>query len=182
MASRTGGPVSPASGREREGVPVSPLSTSPLALETLRKFRLIVGAVRQHSRALEKVCGMSGTQVWMLATIADRPDIRVSELGQALSIHVSTTSNLLDKLARAGLIERMRSEEDRRVVRLRLTDAGRAAIERAPKPLTGPISDALAQMPEGVLSRLDANLAELIGHMSDIDQRAADEPLSNLVR
>lgn len=158
------------------------LPASPQVLETLRKFRLVVGAVRQHSRALEKACGMSGTQVWMLATIAERPDIRVSELGQALSIHVSTTSNLLDRMARAGLIERMRSEEDRRVVRLRLTDAGRAAIERAPKPLTGPISDALGKMPAGALAKLDASLAVLIDHMSEIDQRAADEPLSSLVR
>lgn len=156
--------------------------TSPLVLETLRKFRIIVGAVRQHSRTLEDSCGISGTQVWILATIAEQPDIKVSQLGQALSIHVSTASNLLDKLGRAGLIERLRSEEDRRVVRLRLTEAGKAVIERAPKPLTGPISDALARMPASTLAELDANLAVLIGHMSEIDQRAADEPLSNLVR
>jgi len=156
--------------------------TSPLVLETLRKFRIIVGAVRQHSRALEESCGISGTQVWILATIAEQPDIKVSQLGQALSIHVSTASNLLDKLGRAGLIERLRSEEDRRVVRLRLTEAGKAVIERAPKPLTGPVSDALARMPKAALASLDANLQELIGHMSEIDQSAAEEPLSGLVR
>ncbi len=156
--------------------------TSPLVLETLRKFRIIVGAVRQHSRALESACGISGTQVWILATIAEQPDIKVSQLGQALSIHVSTASNLLDKLGRAGLIERLRSEEDRRVVRLRLTEAGKAVIERAPRPLTGPVSDALARMPKAALASLDANLEALVQHMSEIDQSAAEEPLSNLVR
>lgn len=55
--------------------------TSPLVLETLRKFRVIIGAVRQHSRALETACGISGAQVWILATIADTPDITVSQLG-----------------------------------------------------------------------------------------------------
>jgi len=68
------------------------------------------------------------------------------------------------------------------VVRLRLTEAGRAVIERAPKPLTGPVSDALSKIPEDALTSLNAELTELIRHMSEVDQSAADEPLSNLVR
>lgn len=155
---------------------------SPLVLETLQKFRLIIGAVRQHSRALEAACGIGGTQVWMLATIADRPDITVSQLSQALSIHVSTASNLLDKLARAGLVERLRIEEDRRVVRLRVTDKGQAMVARAPRPLTGLIVDALEKLPEDSLVRLDEELARLVEQMHLLDQSAANEPLSNLVR
>lgn len=118
----------------------------------------------------------------MLATIADTPDITVSRLGQALSIHVSTASNLLDKLARAGLVERLRGEEDRRVVRLRLTDKGRDIVARAPRPLTGLVVDALEKMPEDSLTRLDDELAILIKQMNLLDRSAANEPLSNLVR
>jgi DNA-binding MarR family transcriptional regulator len=156
--------------------------TSPPVLETLQKFRIIIGAVRQHSRALEAACGISGAQVWILATIADTPDITVSQVSQALSVHVSTTSNLLDKLARAGLVERLRGEEDRRVVRLRLTDAGKAIVARAPRPLTGLVINALEKMPTDALARLDTELAVLIGHMNTVDQNAANVPLSNLVR
>jgi len=156
--------------------------TSPLVLETLQKFRLVFGAVRQHSRALEAACGMSGTQVWVLATIADQPDITVSQLSQALSIHVSTASNLLDKLARAGLVERLRVEEDRRVVQLRLTEKGCDVVARAPRPLTGLIVDALERLPQDSLATLDAELARLLQQMDLLDQSAASEPLSNLVR
>ncbi|MDO9227466.1 MAG: MarR family winged helix-turn-helix transcriptional regulator [Pseudomonadota bacterium] len=156
--------------------------TAPLVHETLQKFRLIVGAVRQHSRALEAACGINGAQVWMLAAIAEAPDSTVSQLSQALSIHISTASNLLDKLARAGLVERLRTEEDRRVVLLRLTDAGKAVVERAPKPLTGLVFDALEKMPEDALTRLDTELTTLIAHMNLVDESAANEPMSNLVR
>lgn len=156
--------------------------TTPLVRDTLEKFRLIVGAVRQHSRALEAACGISGAQVWMLASIAEEPDITVSRLSQTLSVHISTASNLLDKLARAGLVERLRGEEDRRVVRLRLTDAGRAIVERAPKPLTGLVFDALEKLPEDALARLNAELAGLVALMELEDQSAAGEPMSNLVR
>jgi DNA-binding MarR family transcriptional regulator len=155
---------------------------SPHVLETLQKFRLIIGAVRQHSRVLEAACGIGGAQVWMLATIAGSEDITVTQLGQALSIHVSTASNLLDKLARAGLVERLRSEEDRRVVRLRLTDKGRDIVARAPQPLTGPVYDALEKLPEEALASLDEGLASLLKQMNLQDQSAANEPLSNLVR
>ena len=156
--------------------------TTPLVRDTLEKFRLIVGAVRQHSRALEAACGISGAQVWMLASIAEEPDITVSRLSQTLSVHISTASNLLDKLARAGLVERLRGEEDRRVVRLRLNDAGRAIVERAPKPLTGLVFDALEKLPEDALARLNAELAGLVALMELEDQSAAGEPMSNLVR
>ena len=156
--------------------------SSPLVLETLQKFRLIIGAVRQHSRAIEAACGVGGAQVWMLATIADTPDITVSQLSQALSVHVSTASNLLDKLARAGLVDRLRGEEDRRVVRLRLTERGREIVARAPRPLTGLIVDALEKLPEASLLRLDEDLAKLVQLMEGLDRSAANEPLSNLVR
>lgn len=156
--------------------------TSPLVLESLRKFRIIISAVRQHSRELEAACGISSAQVWMLATIADTPDITVSQLSQAVSVHVSTASNLVDKLARAGLVERLRGEEDRRVVQLRLTDAGKAIMERAPQPLKGLVVDALEKLPEDALSRLDLELDGLIEKMNLQDQSAANEPLSNLLR
>lgn len=155
--------------------------TSPLTLETLQKFRLIMGAVRQHSRALENACGIGGAQVWMLATIADTPDITVSQLGQALSVHVSTASNQLDKLARAGLVERLRGDTDRRVVRLRLTDKGKDIVARAPRPLTGIMVDALEKIPEEVRVRLNEDLTSLVGQMDLLDRSAASEPLSNLV-
>ncbi|MBI1284525.1 MAG: MarR family transcriptional regulator [Thiobacillus sp.] len=149
---------------------------------TVQKLRLIIGAVRQHSRALEEACGIGSAQVWMLATIADAPDITVSQLGKALSVHVSTASNLLDKLARAGLVERLRGDADRRVVRLRLTDKGCEIVARAPRPLTDLVVDALEKMPEDSLIRLDEELARLIEQMNLLDRNAADEALSSLVR
>jgi Transcriptional regulators len=155
--------------------------TPPLVLETLQKFRLIIGAVRRHSRELEAASGIGGTQVWMLATIAESPDLTVSQLSQALSVHVSTASNLLDKLARGGMVERVRGEEDRRVVRLRLTDKGRSVVARAPKPLTGPIVDALEKLPADSLLRLDGELARLLQQMGKLDREAAKQPMSSLL-
>ncbi len=152
-------------------------ASSPVAMEILKKFRIIIGAVRQHSRELESACGVGGAQVWMLAAIAETPEITVSKLSRALSIHVSTASNLLDKLAKRGLVERLRSDDDRRAVRLRITHAGQVILDRAPRPASGLIIDALSRMSHESLARLDEDLARLIGHINTTDPAAANEPL-----
>jgi DNA-binding MarR family transcriptional regulator len=46
-------------------------------------------------------------------------------------------TRLLDRLETKGLVRRVRSSEDRRVVNLELTEAGRAAAKKIPSVLCG---------------------------------------------
>lgn len=157
------------------------MSSSPNAAnEALRQFRVIFGAVRQHFQAVEKACGVSGAQIWALAALRKTPGLKVSELAQALSIHASTASNLLDKIEKVGLIRRERKHADQRVVQLYLTEAGEQALEKAPQPLTGILTHALGQLPDDSLARLNQDLAMLIAHMGAINIRDAQKPLSEL--
>lgn len=159
----------------------TPLSSSNLAAtEVLRQFRVIFGAVRQHFQAVEKACGVSGAQIWAMAALRQTPGLKVSELAQALSIHTSTASNLLDKIEKAGLIRRERSSTDQRVVRLYLTTAGDKALEQAPEPLTGILTHALGQLSDDVVARLNQDLAALIEHMGAVNAHDAQKPLSEL--
>ena len=153
---------------------------SRAATEALRQFRLIFGAVRQHYQAVEKACGISGAQIWAMAALRQHPGMKVSELAQALSIHASTASNLLDKIEKAGFIRRERNSADQRVVRLYLTEAGEKALEKAPQPLTGILTHALGQLPDEALARLNQDLAALIAQMGATDTGDAQKPLSEL--
>lgn len=157
------------------------MSTENLpSAEALKKFRIVFSAVRQHFRAVEKACGVSGAQVWVMAILAERPGLRVTELARTLSIHQSTASNLLHKVEKAGLVKRTRSQRDQRVVELELTEAGATALSKAPKPYTGLLYYALGQMKDADLVLLNTSLDTLIGHMSNVDLTAADQPLSEL--
>lgn len=154
----------------------SPERSHPM--DVLRKFRIVVGAVRRHTRDLERACGIAGAQVWMLAAIVETPGITVSALSRALSIHVSTASNLIERLVQRGLVERLRCEDDRRAVRVRVTTEGKSVLANAPQPLRGLLLDALSRLPADTLSRLDGDLDCLIAHLNggaDVD--AANEPL-----
>lgn len=155
-------------------------ATSPDAREALRQFRVIFGAVRQHFQAVEKACGVNGAQIWAMATLRQTPGMKVSELARALSIHVSTASNLLDKIEQSGFIRRERNTIDQRVVRLYLTREGEKALAKAPQPLTGILTHALDQLPDDALARLNQDLAAVIGHMGEVNIQNAQKPLAEL--
>lgn len=151
-----------------------------LACEALKQFRLIFGSVRSHFRAVERACGVSGAQVWVMAVLAEQPGLKAGELAEALSIHQSTASNLINKLEKAGLVRRERSKADQRVVRLHLSAAGEAALARAPKPLTGILPHALEQLPVATLRRLIGDLRKVLSRVGEVDETAASKPLSEL--
>jgi DNA-binding MarR family transcriptional regulator len=55
----------------------------------------------------------------------------VAELAASLSVDAGATTRLLDRLEKKGLCKRVRSTEDRRVVRVELTRKGEEAISKA---------------------------------------------------
>ena len=55
--------------------------------------------------------------------------ITMSNLAQGMSVPMSTATGIVDRLVKKGLLQRGRSEEDRRVVTVSLTDNGKALVE-----------------------------------------------------
>ncbi len=151
-----------------------------LQLQVLRKFRIIYGSVRQHFREVEKSCGISGSQLWILHEIAKEPEIGVTELSERLSIHQSTCSQLVDKLVVANLVNKERNKEDLRRVGLRLTEAAEKILQNAPGPAEGILPEALQGLPENVLITLDKSLVDVIGQLRLRDEKLADKHLADL--
>ncbi len=151
-----------------------------LQLEVLRKFRLIYGSVKQHFREVEKACGISGSQLWILRDIAASPGTGVSRLAERLSIHQSTCSLLVEKLVGAGLVSKTRSTADQRRVGLEVTRAGKQLLKIAPGPAEGMLPDALRQLPEVALRTLQVNLDQLISHLTTRNETDAEKPLADM--
>ena len=75
---------------------------------------------------------------------------------------VPDVPRLLDRLVRAGLLERVRSDEDRRVIRVRLTHAGTDLVERVTAPLFAYERELLSDVPASKLQRLAKDLEQLL--------------------
>ena len=94
-------------------------------LVVLKQFRVVINKIRANYRDVEKATGVSGAQLWALYAFASRPGIKVGELARELTIHQTTASNLLDRLAELGHILRKRKGADQREVTIHLTAQGR---------------------------------------------------------
>ncbi|MFU8854211.1 MarR family winged helix-turn-helix transcriptional regulator [Micromonospora sp. SL1-18] len=64
-----------------------------------------------------------------LVVLATRGPQRAVDISAELQVAPSTGTRMCDRLVRKGLVRRIRSTSDRRVVRLRLTPAGRALVQ-----------------------------------------------------
>jgi DNA-binding MarR family transcriptional regulator len=64
-----------------------------------------------------------------LVVLATRGPQRVADIAAELQVTPSTGTRMCDRLVRKGLVRRSRTASDRRVVRLRLTAAGRRLVE-----------------------------------------------------
>ncbi len=72
---------------------------------------------------------LSHAQFELLIELDERGELQAGELALAARLAPGTVTQMLDHLAEAGHVERVRSETDRRVVVSRLTAQGRRKIE-----------------------------------------------------
>ncbi|MDY0914935.1 MarR family winged helix-turn-helix transcriptional regulator [Rathayibacter festucae] len=96
-------------------------------------------ALRQALRALETAqrdlraavaldLGIGISELGALEALAESPDLTPKWLGLELSLTTGAVTALLDRLAKAGHLDRVSNPQDRRSVLLRLTDSGNALL------------------------------------------------------
>ena len=144
----------------------------------LKNFRIIFRSSQAHSRWVEKQSGLSAAQLWMMWELFNEPGLTVSRLAKVLSIHQSTSSNMLDKLQKKELIYRERSDVDQRVVRLYLTEKGSTLLARAPRPAQGALADVLLRLPDKVLEELESGLNQFVDALKVVDDKAGMLPIT----
>ncbi len=86
--------------------------------------------VRLYTPLLEPL-GLTYTQYITLLALWEQDGLAVKDLGQLLYLDSGTLTPLLKKLEQQGLISRVRSGQDERVVTVHLTKAGHALKQRA---------------------------------------------------
>jgi DNA-binding MarR family transcriptional regulator len=85
------------------------------------------------------------------------------ELAREMDIDAGAVTRMLDRLEAKGLVERVRSEADRRVVHLRLTPSGDSVAKKVPFVLASVNNDFLRGFSEAEWKQL----RRLLGRMAD---------------
>ncbi|MBB5415942.1 DNA-binding MarR family transcriptional regulator [Paraburkholderia atlantica] len=118
--------------------------------------------------------GITSQQGSILFMVASGKCLLAAELAREYGIDASAVTRLIDRLEKRGLLTRVRSNEDRRVVRLALTPEGNAIAARMPAIFNGVLDTLLNGFtPEEVgflksmLRRVLANSGEHTGLSRD---------------
>ena len=127
---------------------------------TLKKLRIVIRAVQRHSTWIEKKCGVSGAQLWIMQELHETPGLRVGEIAEKLAMHQAAVSNLLDGLEKRGYVMKMCDPDDQKTMKLGLSENGADLLAGAPKPARGLLPEALRQLAPEQLARLVQGLDE----------------------
>ena len=134
--------------------------------EILVCLRQIMRATDLHSTQVKKACGLTLPQVMLLRSISEQGDVSVRKLARDISLSQATVTTILDRLEARGLVERVRSLSDRRIVNARLTAEGQAMLASAPELLDERFMHRFSMLSEEdrlQLMRSLRQMAELMG-------------------
>jgi DNA-binding MarR family transcriptional regulator len=111
-------------------------------------YRDAVRTLARLSRLLEAAdAGLTVPQYRMLSTLSEG-GLRAARLADRLAIRKPTATALADGLVAAGYATRESEEGDRRIVRLCITDAGRAALDAADAAFQAQLRPLLRELPD----------------------------------
>jgi DNA-binding MarR family transcriptional regulator len=138
---------------------ISDVIADPAAVANgLRPVLLRLGReLRRESEAL----GVTSRQVTLMWLIRERPGLSLRELAAEERISAPALSGHVDRLERAGFIERVRSADDRRRVGLTITADGARLLRRVRAQRTTWLAERLQGLAPEELAAVEAALEPL---------------------
>ena len=121
---------------------------------------------RARGRAIGPLEGSSLTlaQYQLLEALQTAERLPVSELAASAGVAPPTATRMLDALVREGVVARTPCEDDRRVVRVALTEGGRDAVATAGRQ----VAERRARVRDQLSPDEQAQAAALLRRLADI--------------
>ncbi|MEQ4617886.1 MAG: MarR family transcriptional regulator [Corticimicrobacter sp.] len=132
----------------------------------LRALRRITRSVALYSRQLSACSHITAPQlVCLRALVAAGHPLTATAISKEIHVSPSTVVGILDRLEDKGLVRRERGREDRRIVFVSVTEAGRTLAAEAPSPLQKKLADALNALPELEQATITLSLEKIVDLM-----------------
>jgi MarR family transcriptional regulator, organic hydroperoxide resistance regulator len=130
---------------------------------------------RRITKDLAARHGLTGPQLAVLKMLEPVGKLSLSELSWRIRARNSTVTGIIDRMEREGLVERRRSEEDRRVVHIVLTKKGQklaADVDVEPVHIFRQILSELSARDAAELRRIMTRLARRVRELVDLKGEA----------
>lgn len=113
-----------------------------------QQLRTLVMRFELLSRRNRSNFQLSHSQLSMLSTLSKHGSLRMTELARYENVRVPTVSNAVSTLEGLGLVCRVSTDHDQRVVNVALTPAGRHAVKESTQQREAYFAETIAELPE----------------------------------
>ncbi|QKG84056.1 winged helix-turn-helix transcriptional regulator [Kroppenstedtia pulmonis] len=134
-----------------------------LVIELERIVREISVIVKRKGRDILNDFPITPPQFTALVWLQEEGDMTIGELSQKMYLACSTMTDLVDRMEKNDVVERVRDTRDRRVVRIHLLDKGVALIQDVMKARQAYLSEVMSHFSED-------EIKEILKHLSLLHQ------------
>ncbi|UUO05368.1 MarR family transcriptional regulator [Blastopirellula sp. J2-11] len=159
----------------------------PLEDQIAFALRRIMRSIDLQSRQLLHEIGLTFPQLAALQAIHRLQPTTVGKVASSIHLGHATLTGILDRLEKRELIARQRSENDRRHIRVQMTDAGQKLLDKAPTLLHRPFQRQLDRLESWERMQVAATLQRVATMMENsggssskvVDLQSIKPPESN---
>ncbi len=137
----------------------------------LSASRVLVAVAARSLADLDEAEDVTLTQYRSLVVLASRGPQGIASLAEALGVTPPTASRLCERLVRKGLVRRRTDRNDRRQVRVALTEAGRRLVDVVTERRRREIADLLSAVPEDARRSVAAGLQLLADAAGEVPEQ-----------
>ena len=94
-----------------------------------RNLRHIDGIIKQKGREILNDYMITPPQFIALHSLYEKGDTTIGDLSSRMFLACSTTTDLIDRMEKSRLVERVKDTKDRRIVRIHLLEEGEKIIK-----------------------------------------------------
>ncbi|MFC5712701.1 MarR family winged helix-turn-helix transcriptional regulator [Thalassorhabdus alkalitolerans] len=136
-----------------------------------KSLRRVSYIVKQRGREILDQFPITPPQFVALQWLHESGDMTIGDLSNKMYLACSTTTDLVDRMEKNELVERVKDTKDRRVVRIHLLEKGESIIREVIRKRQEYLADVLIHFSEEEVNSLEKNLSSLHQVMIDNDQR-----------
>ena len=130
--------------------------------EIINNIRRVFQVFNDYSKKAKQDTGLTGPQLWAIKMIAENAPLKVSDLARLMFVQPGTVVGILDRLEIKDLVSRTRSQKDRRVVSIELTEHGKKLIAQAPDVVQGDLVKGLKALPNAEFQVISDGMRQLV--------------------
>jgi DNA-binding MarR family transcriptional regulator len=104
-------------------------TTASLAAEIAAELQPLIMRARHLKAHRTRHHAASTAHLHVIMMLEAEGPLTMSDLAEAIDVSLPSATGLVSRMEERGLVERLRDSADRRVVHVRLTDAGRSLTE-----------------------------------------------------